>query len=235
MNPGQISAGRYQKGVVFHPLIASIVLVSGLASTFFIWSTLSQQVSAQKQQEFNFITVRLSQEIEGSLKRYTDVLQGFKGFFKASNHIDRAEFKTFFDTIRETGNYPGLQAISFAQSVARQDKASFEQEMRDELKAYAPDLPRFTINPSSLADYSFVLKFSEPLYDNARSLGLDLGVEKQRRLSILHARDSGEPSATGRIQLLQDDENQAAIAWRIPIYRNNAQIDTLEGDRKSVV
>ncbi len=212
--------------IVNRPWIAYAVLGAGIATSVVAWNVSQREVNAQRVIEFEHLSRIVAQDVEAEVRRYTDVLEGFVAFFNASELVTRGEFKSYVESIRASQRFPGLQAISFAKAVDHGEKSAFEIAVKSDRSIHTRGYPDFAIHPLGTRPYYYPIQYTEPFEENAKSMGFDLATEKQRRLSVERARDTGQPTATGKIQLLQDERKAPAFAWRLPIYRSEMQLET---------
>ena len=76
-----------------------------------------------------------------------------------------------------------------------------------------------------------VIRYIEPLQDNQAARGLDVGSEALRREAIERAIDSGQPTMTAPIALVQDGRQSPGFLMYDPVYRptsGRAPRDTAE-------
>ncbi len=199
---------------------AFAVLLPGLSLTILSGQYLAQQAEEQRRSDFEHQVSVATRNISSAVQRYTDFLYAYRAFFNASDTVSRAEFADYMMSLQRSERYPGIQALSFARALGHHQRGEFERTVRAELQQYTSELPDFVIHPPGIHPESYVIEYTEPLRQNARSLGLDLATERQRLISVQRARDTATPIATGMIQLLQDDERKPALAWRLALYKS---------------
>ena len=84
-----------------------------------------------------------------------------------------------------------------------------------------------------IKDIYFPVYFIEPYIGNELAYGFDLSSNTTRRQTIIFARDSGLPRATGSITLVQEKGNQKGFLAFIPIYKQRGLL-TVEKRRKNL-
>jgi PAS domain S-box-containing protein len=77
-----------------------------------------------------------------------------------------------------------------------------------------------------------VVYYIEPYAGNEPALGLDVASIADRREALQQARDTGEPSATGRIILVQESGEQFGLLIFQPVYGNGLPRTTVEERRQ---
>ncbi len=80
------------------------------------------------------------------------------------------------------------------------------------------------------AEY-FPSYYVESLGGNGRTLGFDGASDPIRREALNRARDTGKPTATDPLTLMQDVQRQAGFLVFLPIYRSGLPHDTV-GERR---
>ncbi|MCU0793839.1 MAG: response regulator [Opitutaceae bacterium] len=81
----------------------------------------------------------------------------------------------------------------------------------------------------------YVITYVYPLEGNEPAQGFDVGSEPVRRRAVEIAVETGRPTISGRVQLVQDTTDRAGFLYFLPVYRNGAQVDTPELRRRELV
>lgn len=169
--------------------------------------------------------------LQNRMETYIALLQGAAGLFQASDNVSREEFRGFVEGLDLRRRYPGIQGIGFSLRVQAEWRNPVIAEMRRHGEA------KFSIWPDSPRDDLFPIIYLEPLdRRNRAALGFDMFTNQGRRVAMEHARDTGEPSATGRILLEQeiDPHKQAGFLIYLPVYKKNQPTGTLEQRRAAL-
>ena len=103
-----------------------------------------------------------------------------------------------------------------------------------EQRDHAPDFAIRQLVNNSHADL-FVVKFIEPAANNKGVPGLDIGSEPLRRSAIQQAINTGSPTVTGAITLVQDNKKSPGLLLFVPVYQNEAPIDIPQERRAALV
>ena len=190
----------------------------GIGMVLSIVATLSVhrwEVSQQRnrfQQQLENLTIALQR----SLNRYTDVLTFLNDHYGVSRgQVQQQAFDEF--VARSLREYPGIQALEWAPLVTATERSIYEQTMQN--NGYANF--RITelgagerlVTASDRTDYLPVTYLS-PLVGNEAALGFDLNSSMARAAAIEPARDTGKIHATGRIRLVQEQQNHYGFTIR---------------------
>lgn len=201
------------------PLWVTLAMGVGLSvgAAVFVgrWEFTSNQTRFQKQIE-NLATV-----LQRSLNRYTDVLVSISDYYTANQlRVGRQEFGSFVQ--RSLRSYPGIRALEWAPLVHHADRLTYEKQMQ------AAGYPNFQIKQLAdetrlvtAADRPFYVPvtYIEPFTGNEAALGYDLNSNATRAAAIQIAQDTGESTATGRIRLVQEKQDQFGFLVFLPVYQ----------------
>lgn len=165
---------------------------------------------AGAQQGFLADTLRDMQEFQ---------LPSLARFFDGSEFVTREEFRVFAGPLAASG---AVQGWGWVPRVPAEDRDRVELEARrDGLEGYtiyefSPDGGRV---PASDRATLFPLLYVEPIEENALALGFDLGSESVRAEALRRAADSGLITASGPVNLAQDETAQPSIVVFHPVSR----------------
>ncbi|MBI1191327.1 MAG: PAS domain-containing protein [Tepidisphaera sp.] len=160
-------------------------------------------------------------EIYGRVNKPIYGLMGARGVFAAvGDGVTRAEFKQYVDARDLPREFPG--AIGFG-LIRRVDRDKLEEFVAAERADGAPDFDvRLSPTPGSGLENApdlYVIEHIYPLERNRAAWGYDVGGDPTRREAILRAIRTGEPTITGKIQLVQDHIKRAGFLYYVPVYR----------------
>src|SRR6185503_11232061 len=84
-----------------------------------------------------------------------------------------------------------------------------------------------------------VILYLEPANTaNQKAIGFDMASEDVRRKAMEAARDSGNPTASGKVELVQEQYlggNQKGFLIYAPVYRKGVPIDTVDERRQALI
>jgi signal transduction histidine kinase len=199
----------------------ALVLVIGTGVLGSIVACVATRAHEEKLAQANFErdAINIAASFEKDLDRYVDLIYSLRSFFEASEHVSRADFRTFCEG--PLRSLSGIQALEWVPRVPLAERAAFEQRARqdghptfqfterDALGKIIPAAPR--------AEY-FPVYYAEPLLGNESALGHD-PLLAPRIDALAQARDTGKEVASGRLTLIQETSNQPGVAIFLPIYR----------------
>jgi PAS domain S-box-containing protein len=153
-------------------------------------------------------------------------LEATRDVFIASNTVTREDMRRASERwLRRPLN---LRAIGFAQRVARERVAAFEQEMR------AEGLPGYRVfdrsgpgaDDHAQGDTDVVaIRYVEPMDRNAAALGANPLSIAAARPAVLHSGRTGQPAASARLRLTQELGDQAGVVVYQALYAGNPKTD----------
>jgi PAS domain S-box-containing protein len=160
------------------------------------------------------------------------MLRGVDGLFSAQYPIIKPQFKLYCDQLELRKRFPGVLGIGYSFRYAPEARIGFEGFMRN-----AAGVKNFKIHPLHDLDQHYTIVFLEP--DDATNdiaIGYDMYSEPVRRAAMQRARDSGVPSASGIVQLIQDLAVKKTPAFLIylPVYRDGVVPQTV-AERKEKI
>ncbi len=215
-------------------LILGLGLVMTLVATAWVerWERLSRQSEFQKQ------TNNLTTALQRTTNRYTELLLSISDLYDAANNeVNEAAFQRFVS--RAVNTYPGIQALEWAPEVTQSERLAYEQQQLSPLtngdRTFITERDEQTgqLIPAAERDRYVPVTFLEPIPSNEPALGYDLASDETRRTALETARDTGAIAATGRIQLVQEtNENQYGFLVFVPVYR---QVATTLPERQAAI
>lgn len=212
--------------------IAWVVLVIALSITVWGWFLIGKM----KQQQiritvFDYRVEQIKNAIINRLFTYQQVLQGCVGLFAASHLVERQEWYHYVENLHLDKNYPGIQGVGFSQYILPADKTAHIAEIRAEGGFFQ----NYALRPAGIREEYTSIIYLEPLDKrNQQAISYDMFSEPVRRAAMEHARDTGEPTLSGKVKLVQeiDADVQPGFLLYIPVYRNGQTYET-EAERRA--
>jgi CHASE1-domain containing sensor protein len=217
---------RAQSKLIF-PLVAfflglSIAVAAGLYS--------KSEVDAHAKQALELALERVSTGVTKRFELAAYGLAGVRGMYAAQEPISRKAFQAFVASRDLPKEFPGVRGLGFIEPVRRDGLDAFVAAAR------ADGAPQFNIHQledQGQADL-YVIKFIAPAAMNAGAEGLDVGSEPQRRAALQSAIDTGAPTMTHSITLVQDRLKQSGVLLYLPIYKTNSNPRTVAERRDAL-
>ena len=216
----------------FGRLLPWLVFAVSVAVTYQLWKSEQRNAMQHLQADFNSRVLDISGRIERRMEIYEQWLHGAQGLFAAAKSVERDEFHAYARTLHIDENYPGIQGAGFALIVPEAHKGKHIAGVRRE------GFAEYTIKPAGKRDIYTPVIYLEPFSGrNLREFGYDMYAEPVRRAALERARDTGRAAITGKIKLLQEDEQnvQAGFLMVLPVYKNGARLETLADFRANII
>ncbi|KZD07613.1 CHASE domain-containing protein [Oceanibaculum pacificum] len=208
-----------------------IVLTLALLATYGSWRLLQDSVEARAEQRFQQESEATREAILSRLMAYELVLRGAAGMFFASEEVTSGEFQTYVGMLRLHERYGGVQGIGYATLLRAAEVAEHEARIR------AQDFPEYQIHPPGTRPLYGVITFLEPYTSrNRRAFGFDMFSEPVRREAMERARDTGSTAISGKVILVQEDEEnpQPGFLMYLPVYEGGSDPVLLEQRRAQI-
>ena len=184
------------------------MLCASLLATTLISLNVNRGIEAETVKRFAFAGDQVVRGIEERLAVHALALQGGAALFAKTGEVSGEEWHAYFERLRASQNIRGLQRIGFAR---------LAPEARN---AYAP------------------IVFLEPFHARNQSLiGTNMLAEPVRRAALERARDSGEATLSGKLNLTSSAEEptQVGVLMYVPVYRTRKASDGIEQRRKELL
>ena len=205
-------------------LPTGLILVLGLGSTLATTAWVERWERLSRQSEFQKQTNNLTTALQRTTNRYTELLLSISDLYDAANNeVDETAFRRFVS--RAVDTYPGIQALEWAPQISQSDRANYEQQLQAATNNNRALITERDLSTGQLVaaverDRYVPVTFLEPIESNEAALGYDLASDETRRIALEKAKDTGAIAATGRIQLVQEtNENQYGFLVFVPIYQ----------------
>ncbi|MHC5002666.1 MAG: CHASE domain-containing protein [Planctomycetota bacterium] len=196
----------------------TLVVVLGLLATVAAHRLVGDLEQRELRNDFRRLAADRIAAMKESANHPVALLQTVVALFEASDHVDREAFATFVSPTLE--RHPGLLSLAWVPRVRADERAELISAARAEgfdgfaIRARTTD---GTLAPAAGSTECFPIWYAA---GNAPDeiVGFDLASEPVRRAAIERARDTGEPSATARVDLIGLDEEHAGFIMTIPLY-----------------
>lgn len=158
---------------------------------------------------------------------HQEVLEGLRSLVDASPNLTAKQFDAYTSGLLD--RFPNLQALSWDPLITAAQLPAFEASQRAQ-----PGLEKFTVTqrdaagnpqPVSPRPEYVVVAYIEPIASNRSALGFDIYSNPARAVAIETARNTGEPTATRPIDLVQESggEKQKGMLALLPIYQGGSE------------
>lgn len=211
---------------------ALLILIICLLITYQVFNAVKIDEAQKKQAYFDFRVREAIDLINHRMQTYEQILRGVAGLFKASNNIERNEFKRYMAMLDLTNNFSGMQGVGFSLIVPASKKTQHIASIHSE------GFPEYTIRPDGQRDIYTSIVYLEPFSDrNLRAFGYDMFTDPVRHAAMQKWVDSGHAALSGKVKLVQETgkQEQAGFLMYLPIYRNATNNDTVSERRAHIL
>ncbi|MBF0124604.1 MAG: CHASE domain-containing protein [Magnetococcales bacterium] len=209
-----------------------LVLLVGLGVSYFWYHATKKDSYQQLQDRFDHQANEVVVSIQQRMAAYEQTLRAIRGLFVSSESVERHEFHQFVEELQLSQHLPGIQVVGFAPLLRAVEKEAHIDTLRQQ------GFPDYTIQPPGERDLYAAVAYLEPVTErNLRALGYDMYTEPVRREAMERARDSGGAALSGRVTLVQEDDQhgQAGVLMYLPVYGHAAPCATVEQRRASLI
>lgn len=193
--------------------------------TLFIYSETKKKAEERSAKLFSMRTGQLTEAIDKSMHDYIQILIGGKAMFVSSDTVTRQDWNNYYKTLNLAENYPGLQGFGYTQVVKPEEMEKHVQQIRSE------GFKNYSITPEGKRDFYTAIIYLEPFSDrNLRAFGYDMFSEPVRQSAMRIARDTRQPTMSGKVRLVQETgkDEQSGFLIYLPVYQNNAEPESIQ-------
>lgn len=181
-----------------------------------------QRVERQRREDQAL--VQASQAIQSKLAATSQILYGVVGLFDAATPVTRDQFTTYYEALKLSGRtLLGIQGVGFTRALPADQRTAYEQAIR------AEGFANFSVRPPEPRPFATSITFLEPFdWRNRRAFGFDMWTNPVRRQAMARAMDTGLPSLSGPVTLVQETSTdvQVGTLLYLPIYMPKADLFT---------
>ena len=209
--------------------IASFLLIFLL--TIFIYSETRKKALERNEKLFEIKAAQAIQTLELRMRDYVQILIGAKAFFVSSDTVSRKDWQKYYATLKLEENYPGIQGIGYAQVIRPQEMPDHLNQIR------AEGFTNYAVRPEGKRNLYTSIIYLEPFDErNQRAFGFDMFSDTTRRSAMQMARDTRQPSLSGKVRLVQETgiDEQAGFLIYLPVYEDNVEPESIK-DRQQLI
>lgn len=208
-----LSHGRYRPW-----LAGCAVAVMGFIVSY--WAVLQQRESLGiiEQTRFTHEAKAFTDALGQRVAANTEIVFGLHSLFSLNPSLGRADFDRVVTELDAARRYPGVRNLAFTKRVSREDKAAYEESVRNDPSLAPAHRASFAIRPAGERDEYFVVHYIWPMRSDAEMLGLDISAQPANLASMHFSRDSGRPVASAPFDLIQERDHRTGFVIRIPVF-----------------
>jgi PAS domain S-box-containing protein len=198
--------------VAWSPIALSLlVLIVGVSASALVSYQFFSTAKDRDLQRFQRSVQRQQDTISRHVETYLALLRGGAGLYSSqSGQLSAEQFRQYVARINLRERYPGILGVGMTRRVDARATDALTLEMRSR------GVADFAIFPELKQDEGQPIVFLEPLDEvNRKAIGYDMFSEPIRRAAMNRARETGAASASGRVQLIQDNGTEDSHGFLI--------------------
>lgn len=199
-------------------VLAALLVITGLAT-----NQVRRNAEERQYVAFSEESEWVQKSIAGRMLSYEELARGAAAFFTTSQAVSPDEWTLYAESLGLRAHYPGITGIGFVSHVRHADLAGFVRRLGRPVK------------PAGPREEHYVVTLIDPVERNAIVLGYDIASDPERKVAADLARDRGDATITGKIELLQDVEQLPGFLMLYPIYRPGSAKTTAAQRRDAIV
>lgn len=211
-----------------------IILACGLGVTAISTRLVWENLHVKAERHFTEISQEIERTISTRMEAYVSLLRGGAALFAANQFVTLGQFRDYYQRLQIGKNYPGMQGFGYTARFPSNRVEEVEELVRrhgrTNFAVWPPTPPR--------AEYHSIV-FLEPMdARNQRAIGYDMFTENVRRAAMETARDTGDPVASGKVELVQEltgTDKQHGFLIYVPVYRGGRVPPTIEARREALL
>lgn len=218
------------RSLYFPPLV---VLAAILIITIWPWQNARQSLRNNSNSAVQEKATNIQEKLIERFSSYNASLQSGVSLLQANPNLSSDQWRVFFDSLNLNTDRSGLQGTGYTKI--------FSQDQTSQINNFmvAQGVVDFSVHPTSSANEqnSAVLYLYPQTNNNTSAIGFNMLTEPTRRAAMLRARDTGKPSLTGKVTLLQNvkiDQGRGFLMY-VPYFRAGTTNTSIEQRQQNLV
>lgn len=205
------------------------VLFSGWTLSAILFVSFYSRGQYEVELQFKKVIAVAHERLLAQTHHYVVALRSGAGLFASSKSVERSEWRSFVEQLGSLNERGGLRGLGVIFRIPKRQLNEFVRLTRMDQS------PAFTYHGvpsgSEKIDEAYLITFIEPVVKNSQAVGLDVATEYRRRVAAEKSIDSGEPTFTQTITLVQDTKKGAGFLVYLPFYTHGLVPATAEERR----
>lgn len=206
-------------------IMGAALLLIPFALSFYAGHLVEKNLMEVNQAKFEALAHESEKSLISRMESYKQALLGARGVAEGVSRLTGNKWQAYVNAMNISENLPGINGIGVIEPVAARDLTAYVQSVR------AGGAADFQVHPFAEHASYFVIRFIAPEGSNKASLGLNIAFESNRYAAAVEARDSGRPTITKRVSLVQDQERSPGFLLLLPSYQRGMPTSTQEQRR----
>jgi signal transduction histidine kinase len=202
-----------------------------LLVTVVLWKYSDNESINRARQSFEFRTSEICSALNDRVVAYELALRGGVALLSSVDNISRSQWHCYVGALNLQQDYPGIQGMGYSPVVTSANKEQHIETLRGE------GFPEYVIRPPGERPVYTPVIYLEPAdARNRLAIGYDTYSDPVRREAIERARDTGKPSITAKIKLVQENTKDVQVGFImfLPLYAPGSPVYTVEEKRLAV-
>jgi PAS domain S-box-containing protein len=217
---------------VFTYKLPWLILIFSLSTSIAVTFITYQQNEHSKSSLIERNTEQLKLLIEYEISKYISLLKTSTLLFDILEKPNRTQWHNFVSSLEIEQQFPGVQALGFAEIVPHTLKKQHIERLHNE------GFYDYKIKPEGQRESYAPVIFVEPFdWRNQRAFGYDSYSEPVRREYLLNSMTTGLATATPKITLKQETEEdtQPGFLVFLPVYKSKTPLATIKQREESLI
>lgn len=209
-------------------LPTALVLLLLLGATAVATIAMLSDADEKARQQFDDRVAGFSTLLEDAMRSYQQVLRAGAAAVNAMPAVTRSQWQNFVRDLAPDDFYPGIRGIGYVKRLQSTEIDAFVAGQRGDGR------PDYRFHPEGVRDlYTAIVYLAPDDWRNRRAVGYDMFSEPRRRAAMEEARDTGRPSLSRKITLMQEtgEDVQPGTLVFMPLYVNGVTPDSVEARR----
>jgi len=201
-------------------LSIALIVVTGLAATYWVFKNLAQAELARVTDEFHTHVEVHVRTLQKELDTFFRPLKLISNQFMLSKTVlEQRGFSQFVESM-PVSSHPAIRTLGWIPRVKEAERSGFEEQAERQGSAFRimerdiAGRPR----PASGRNEYYPILFAEPSAPVGYALGFDLASDPLSRKAIQHAAESGNPVATEQLLISDMDKKRTGLMVFMPVY-----------------
>lgn len=218
----------------FLSMAALLTFLAGLLISVILFASVRRlehdKIDIEFEQRAKVRVAAVQQGVDSSMH----VLDDINLLFSTFETVSRDQFRWF--TAPLLARNPFIQAFNFHRIIPDSERSAYEEAMRKTVPDFViTELQNGIRVPAQQRPSYRIVDYIEPLKGNEAALGFDAGSYGFQDAAMQRAVDTGQPSATGLVRLIQEREGQHGIIVLMPVYRFGALLTDVAARRAAII
>lgn len=200
--------------------VFSIAIAAAVGMT----AAVAYNENLRREAGFRRASEEIARSLQSSTDAYLDTLYATRSLLEAHPDIDHQLFTRFATPL--LAMRPALRAVEWVPRVPADERAELEHAsgiagQKIAFREIAPD--GGLVDARERSEYHPVL-WVAPRAGNEAAVGLDVSADATRYAALARARDTGRPSVSGPLRLVQVPEDPSGYIVVVPVYWQDGSI-----------